>query len=80
VLTLEAEEGLWVEYKKSPKKGLNILPGIQVKCKNLHYGGLSLFPGEHTAKIKGQVTKIQFQRRTFKREQMHHPPFHQIPF
>jgi hypothetical protein len=31
-----------------------------------------------TTKVKGWVTKIQFQRERLKKEQKHHPPFHQI--
>jgi hypothetical protein len=39
---------------------------------------LSSSPKIATIEIKGWVTKIQFQRRRLTREQMHHPPFHQI--
>jgi hypothetical protein len=31
-----------------------------------------------TTEVKGWVAKIQFQRGRLTREQMHHPPFHQI--
>jgi hypothetical protein len=46
MLTPEVEEALWVEYKECGGEGgggvlgwLNILPGIQVKCKKLPDGG-----------------------------------------
>jgi hypothetical protein len=31
-----------------------------------------------TTRIKGWVTKLQFQRGRLTGEQMHHPPFHRI--
>jgi hypothetical protein len=50
VLILEAEEALWVEYKKPPiwgvGRGLNILLEIWVKCKKPPILGSEPFPGE----------------------------------
>jgi hypothetical protein len=43
-------------------------------------GRLSFSKEIATTEVKGSITKIQFQRGRLTREQMHHPPFHQIAF
>jgi hypothetical protein len=56
-------EALWVEYKKPPVWEVDCSPGDAGKMQEAsNMGVLSLFPGKHKAKIKGWVTKIQFQR------------------
>jgi hypothetical protein len=40
--------------------------------------GVEIFQEIATTKVKGWVTKIQFQSRRLPREQTHHPPFHWI--
>jgi hypothetical protein len=57
------KKALWVKCKKPPVLGSR---------------GLSLSLEIATTKVKGWVTKIQLQRGRLTREQMHHPPFHQI--
>jgi hypothetical protein len=39
---------------------------------------VELFPGNSYNRVKGWITKIQFQKGRLTREQMHHPPFHWI--
>jgi hypothetical protein len=52
---------------------------LWVKCKKPPVLGRLSFSWEiATTKVKGWVTKIQFQRQRLTREQMHHPPFHLI--
>jgi hypothetical protein len=58
------KKALWVTCKKTSSTG--------------EWRGVELFPGNSHTEVKGRVTKIQFQRGRLTRDQMHHPPFHQI--
>jgi hypothetical protein len=61
------KKSLWVKCKKPP-----VLGGGG--------GGWYLSSSWEivTTKVKGWMTKIQFQRGRLTREQLHHPPFHWI--
>jgi hypothetical protein len=56
------KKALGVKYKKPPVVGGELSSSLKIV----------------TTEVKGRVTKIQFKRGRLTREQMHHPPFHQI--
>jgi hypothetical protein len=61
------------------KPGLSRLESEAKVCETpLGIRKFELFLGIATTKVKGWITKIQFQRGRLTREHMHHPPFHQL--